>query len=578
MSFDLSEPADSNISPPSVCLNNQGENLNDNILQGVGCKNIKLIVASLVNFQFSALGLRGFRTDDILGPRVSAHQVASYANGATPFIEELDGLSTEIIVTSTKRNANYAHRGWSVGATATISPWTSSRIAARNQFNAEGTWYTRLTKTKKLKVEALLEDLSPVPEFEAAIEDALRRTTTFEKFQAIYRALGRWGDVVPLEVELGCSVGSTSEKLDHVQLPEMNERDQSSVAWLSTTKNADVTLSGADLDLVSNDDVRAATKAHRPQWKVITVGKVASTITLLASSLQAQLYELYAGRLSYIPSDGVGPTDHGHRTYDNIKHASKTISSITIRCSNWIELLSATYSDGVTSSKQGGGGHVGTEYEFTLETGEHISEMLIWIEGDWLFGLQFITTMGRCSPQYGATWGIPTIARSRGGVLAGFLSHTKLHPTFKEMGSRIQGVWRHDLMPRVPKEDDVYSEYFGDKNQNGRGFNDRVLVGNSNSIHISSVQVCSGDAIDSIQFTYTANKDGRQVKSSTIRHGGPGGVFRQFSLEDGENIVTISGRHEVNHITQLCFGTSRGGNHDNISCPDFYIMASRSHK
>ncbi|KAG8697233.1 hypothetical protein FRC11_000168, partial [Ceratobasidium sp. 423] len=217
-----------------------------------------------------------------------------------------------------------------------------------------------------------------------------------------------------------------------------------------------------------------------------------------------------------------------------------------------------TYSDGTVSSKHGGGGHIGTEYEFTLAIGEHISEMLIWIEGDWLFGLQFITTTGRCSPQYGVHWGIPSVARPRGGVLVGFLSHTKLHPQYKEMFHGVQGIWRYDLVPRVPKEDDVYSEYFGDKNQNGRNFNDRVLVGNSSSIRISSVEVWSGEFIDSIQFTYTDNEGGRELKSSTLRHGGPGGSFHQFVLEDGEHIVTISGRQEVNHITQLCFGTNRG--------------------
>ncbi|KAG8689345.1 hypothetical protein FRC11_003050 [Ceratobasidium sp. 423] len=166
--------------------------------------------------------------------------------------------------------------------------------------------------------------------------------------------------------------------------------------------------------------------------------------------------------------------------------------------------------------------------------------------------------MGRCSPQYGAHHGSPTIARAKGGVLVGFLSHTKLHPGYKEMFTGIQGIWRHDLVPRVPKEDDVYSEYFGDKNQNGRIFNDRVLVRNSNSIRISSVEVWSGDLIDSIRFTYTDNKDGRELKSSSARHGGSGGSFHKFELDDGEHIVRVSGRHEVNRITQLCFGTSQG--------------------
>ncbi|KAG8755478.1 hypothetical protein FRC11_005994, partial [Ceratobasidium sp. 423] len=81
---------------------------------------------------------------------------------------------------------------------------------------------------------------------------------------------------------------------------------------------------------------------------------------------------------------------------------------------------------------------------------------------------------------------------------------------------------------------------------------------NSNSIRISSVEVWSGESIDSIKFTYTDNKDGRELKSSSTRHGGSGGSFHKFELEDGEHIVRVSGRHEVNRITQLSFGTSQG--------------------
>ncbi|KAG8701380.1 hypothetical protein FRC11_012216, partial [Ceratobasidium sp. 423] len=62
---------------------------------------------------------------------------------------------------------------------------------ATNRHNAGGTWTTRRTLTQRLRAQVSLEDLAPTPEFEATIEGALRRPTTSEKFQAIYRALGR---------------------------------------------------------------------------------------------------------------------------------------------------------------------------------------------------------------------------------------------------------------------------------------------------------------------------------------------------------------------------------------------------
>ncbi|KAG8727058.1 hypothetical protein FRC11_013995, partial [Ceratobasidium sp. 423] len=534
MSLDNSASTDNNV-PLQECANNQGENLNDSILRRAGW-------------------LRGFRTDDTQGPQISAYQVASYIDGAAPFIEETNDLSTEVIVTNTKRETNYVHRGWSIGAVAAMSPWTSSRIAANNQPNTEGTWYTRLTKIKRLKVEVLLEDLAPVPEFEAAIEDALRQPTTCEKFQAVYRALGRWGDVVPLAIEIGSSLALTDTEIDRLQFPDTGERNYNSIVGLSTIKTAEVTVTGGELEW--SNGKWATTEVREPQWQVIKIDKSTPTINLLVHELQARLSELYAQRLSYVPPYGLGPLRYFHKTYDDNQHTLKTISSVMIRFSDFIELLTITYSDGTVSDKHGGGGHVGTEHKFRLALGEHITELLIWIHEEWIRGFQFITSIGRCSPQYGTHDGTPTVARSKGGVLVGFFIYTNSHPQHGQMYSGVQGVWRHDLIPGVPKEDDVYSEYFGDVN--GHAFNDRVLIGNSKSIRISSVEIRSGDFIDSIQFTYTDNKDGRELKPITPRHGGPGGSPHQFVLKDGEHIVTISGRYGEQRITQLCLGTNRG--------------------
>lgn len=57
---------------------------------------------------------------------------------------------------------------------------------------------------------------------------------------------------------------------------------------------------------------------------------------------------------------------------------------------------------------------------------EHIIEMILWSDQERLYGIQFVTNMGRISPQYGGEHGTPTIARSRGGVLTGFSSMTRL--------------------------------------------------------------------------------------------------------------------------------------------------------
>ncbi|CAE6439774.1 unnamed protein product [Rhizoctonia solani] len=535
------EPNGNNAQFASEPGNNQHENLNDEILRKAGW-------------------LRGFRVDGVDGPRISAHKVASCVDGATPVIDDSDtsDLSTNIFISKSQRELNYSHRGWSLGAIRTISPWTSSRIAANNQPNQAGTWYTRIIKSKRVRVEVLLEDLTAAPEFEAAIQEALELPTVFEKFQAVYHALNRWGDVIPLEIELGSSIALSSAQLDRVQSSEINERSFDNISQFSNIKNSTVTITGADLTLTYDQWATINDLASNTWWQRITINKVVPTTNLLSGDLQTRLSGLYAQRLCCLPSDGVGPVNQNYRTYDDDQHASKTISSIKIRCSYYIELLSITYSDGLTSTKHGGGGHVGAEYEFTLATGEHIIEMLIWIFGEWLRGLQFVTNMGRCSDQYGIHDGTPTVSRCKGGILVGFLSHTKLHPEYQEMYHNVQGIWRRDLVPRVPKEEDVYSDYFGDRSQSGRAFNDRILVGNSASIHISSVEVWSGEWIDGIRFNYTDTVDGCEHKSSSVRRGGPGGPYHRFALEDGEHIVTISGRHEASCVTQLCFVTNRG--------------------
>jgi hypothetical protein len=56
-----------------------------------------------------------------------------------------------------------------------------------------------------------------------------------------------------------------------------------------------------------------------------------------------------------------------------------------------------------------------------------------------------------------------------------------------------QGIWRHDTIYEAPKENDIFSEYFGPKNE-GRPFNDRAVVRNSD-MAISWVEVRCGSAI-----------------------------------------------------------------------------------
>jgi hypothetical protein len=118
--------------------------------------------------------------------------VAQRRLGGPPCVREKSDIITELITTEHEREANYVHQGWSVNAASTISPLTSCRITNKNQPNRGSVWVTKRTVAQRLTFRILLEELTPVSEFEADIVTALEKPTTFETFQAIYRALHAW--------------------------------------------------------------------------------------------------------------------------------------------------------------------------------------------------------------------------------------------------------------------------------------------------------------------------------------------------------------------------------------------------
>ncbi|CAE6482263.1 unnamed protein product [Rhizoctonia solani] len=338
------------------------------------------------------------------------------------------------------------------------------------------------------------------------------------------------------------------------QLPEVLHDNK---ANLSTIKTTNMIRKGIPGNVGWNDGTWTAMDAI--EWQLIAIIKVLPTISLLTDDLQAQLTELCAARLAYIPPLTIDPIRWLCMIYDDTDNASNTIASVKLRNSDYIDCLSLTYLDGMSSASRDSGKGGLVQPDFTLVNGEHITEILSCFDGEWVRGIQFVTSTGRCSAIYGTFEGIPAISRSKGGILAGFSINTKKHPTWDYLVSGVRGIWRYDVLPRVPKENDVYSDYFGARTGYGKGFNDRALIGNSSSMYISNIEVRSGSEIDSIQFTYNDSKNGTD-KIKTARHGGSAGTHHQFELGDGEYIVSISGRFSQQYLSlsQLCFGTNLG--------------------
>ncbi|CAE7157637.1 unnamed protein product [Rhizoctonia solani] len=492
--------------------------------------------------------LCGIRVDSNAGPQSLARQVAKFVGDEPPLIQEMNDFLTETITTKTEREANYIHHGWSVDAASTISPWISSRIVAKSQRNADGTWLTRRTLVHRFRLRISSEDLAPAPGFEIEIEAALKKPTIFQQPEAVYRALNKWGDVVPLEVEMGASLVFTDLETNMTKLPTTATWNETH--YLSAIRTARMSRQEGTDPSYWEEGMWPKRTTPPLHWRQTRIREVIPTTAILSTKLRDQLSQLYAQRLSYTPIITRG--DGTCSTHDDTSHASQIISSIAIYATGDVRIIKISYADKVSQSKHEGSEKGGYWHEFVLTDGEYITEMLIW-QGDWVYGLQFVTNFGRCSPTIGGSWNKPTIAKNKGGVLVGIVSLIKPHQELGCLFRDIQGIWRHDILDKVPKEEDISSEYFGFKK--GMAFNDRAVVRNSN-IAISKIRVGCGDVIDSLQLVYIENASQAQNEYQTELHGGLGGSKKEFVLEPGEHIIKVSGKYDDAQITQIGFETN----------------------
>ncbi|CAE6459947.1 unnamed protein product, partial [Rhizoctonia solani] len=244
----------------------------------------------------------------------------------------------------------------------------------------------------------------------------------FTKFEAIYRALHKWGDVVPLDIEMGASLVFTDLESNISRLS--NTAMWNEIHSLAASRTARTTKQEGMDHWYWENGVWPNTTTSPVHWRQTRIREVVATTRLLPIELQDQLSRLYAQRLSYAPVITRG--DHPHKTCDGTPHSTKSVSKVIVHEAGHIRNITFLYAD-ESLSKHEGSGPGSSEHVFMLTAGEHITEVLIW-KGDWIYGLQFITNFGRCSLPFGGGWGVPTVARSKGGVLVGAASLIKQHP------------------------------------------------------------------------------------------------------------------------------------------------------
>lgn len=70
--------------------------------------------------------------------------------------------------------------------------------------------------------------------------------------------------------------------------------------------------------------------------------------------------------------------------------------------------------------------------------GEHITEVMVWADSDWVCAIQFVTNYRRVSPHYGGEGGAPTLLRSDDGILVAISGKWRQHP-----------IWERDMFRQI---------------------------------------------------------------------------------------------------------------------------------
>ncbi|QRW16793.1 J domain-containing protein [Rhizoctonia solani] len=175
--------------------------------------------------------LFGVRIDGDNGPRWGTHQVAQHTSTLPLGIQEINNIESEVTTTENDRDTNYVHKGWLISALQDKSPWTLSRM---------------------LRIELLVQDLSPIAELEDAFSKALNLPTQFEKANATYRVFENWGDVVPLVFDIGVSLTVTDS--ESIAMNYLAEQSYLGLQRLSMSATARISTQGGHPTMLQSED------------------------------------------------------------------------------------------------------------------------------------------------------------------------------------------------------------------------------------------------------------------------------------------------------------------------------------
>lgn len=140
-------------------------------------------------------------------PCHSSAPVAVLLRSASDCVRTTEITATEDIGTTNAYDARLAHLGFPPLDELLEIPWIRARTGDWNT-SAFRTrlWGTRRIQALRVVVSASLEDLEPRVYFVADVRDALSYPLDWQKFMMMEDVFDKWGDVVPLSMEIGAAL------------------------------------------------------------------------------------------------------------------------------------------------------------------------------------------------------------------------------------------------------------------------------------------------------------------------------------------------------------------------------------
>ncbi|KAG8697452.1 hypothetical protein FRC11_015076, partial [Ceratobasidium sp. 423] len=184
---------------------------------------------------------------------------------------------------------------------------------------------------------------------------------------------------------------------------------------------------------------------------------------------------------------------------------------------------------------------------------EFITDIFIWPTDDFVASFQLVKNTGHVSPIYGAIRGTtqpPRLLGENGKALVG------LSGGYDATGiTQLQAIWRSDIEAINYRR--TQTSFAG--GPDGNFWNDLRFMGDRYSARISEITARSPGTgyLGGLQITYTSPAGGYPVRHEAPIHGTEDGQVTTWTLESGEYITGVRGRHDGTSICELQFTTNR---------------------